>query len=355
MEKFRIVLLDQRGTGRSSRIDSALISAFESGEKGADYLTHFRADSIVRDAEAFRVQVFGGTKWLTLGQSYGGFITLAYLSCAPEALAACLVTGGLPSITPDAREVYRRTYPRVELKNRVFHRRYPHDVDALARIADRIAVGDVRLPDGDLLTVRRLQSLGIDFGMRPGFERIHWLIDEAFRQDSDELSDAFLQQVQQLSSFADNPLFAVMQESIYGSGPGATGWAAQAEREQHLEFDAAARPLMLTGEMIYPWMFSEIAGLQAFEPAVNVLAGREEWSELYDVERLATNDVPVVAAVYFDDMYVDSGLQLETAQRVGNLYPWVTNEYEHDGLGAERVFQHLTSTLADNGGVKTDD
>ena len=36
--------------------------------------------------------------------------------------------------------------------------------------------------------------------------------------------------------------------------------------------------------------------------------------------------------VYFDDMYVDSGLQLETASRVGNVRTWVTNEYEHDGL-----------------------
>jgi pimeloyl-ACP methyl ester carboxylesterase len=355
LQKFRVVLLDQRGTGRSSRIDSAVISTFESAEAGAVYLTHFRADSIVRDAEALRTRVFGGVKWVTLGQSYGGFITLAYLSRAPEALAACLVAGGLASVTPDAREVYRRTYPRVELKNRLFYRRYPQDVDTLARIADRIAVGDVQLPDGDLLTVRRLQSLGIDFGMKPGFERIHWLIDEAFRHDSDELSDAFLQQVQQLSSFAGNPLFAVMQESIYGSGSGATGWAAQAEREEHPEFAEAARPLLLTGEMMYPWMFSEIKGLRAFEPAVNALARREEWSELYDLERLAANDVPVVAAVYFDDMYVDSGLQLETARRVGNLHPWVTNEYEHDGIGADRVFQHLISTLADNGGAKTDD
>jgi proline iminopeptidase len=71
---------------------------------------------------------------------------------------------------------------------------------------------------------------------------------------------------------------------------------------------------------------------------------------LYDLERLAANDVPVAAAVYYDDMYVDSGLQLDTANRVGNLQAWVTNEYEHDGLGAERVFARLTELVRSVGG-----
>ena len=53
------------------------------------------------------------------------------------------------------------------------------------------------------------------------------------------------------------------------------------------------------------------------------------------LDRLADNEVPVSAVVYFDDMYVDAGLSLETASRVGNVRAWVTNEYEHDGLRAD--------------------
>jgi proline iminopeptidase len=350
LERHRVVLLDQRGTGRSSRVDGRRISAFPDAEAAAEYLSFFRADSIVKDAEALRRADFGGKRWTTLGQSYGGFLTLTYLSSAPEGLAACLVTGGLASVTPDASEVYRRTYPRVQEKNRIFYRRYPHDVELVGRIADRLQADPVSLPDGDVLTVRRLQSLGIDFGMKPGMERIHWLLDEAFTPEDDELSDFFLSEVLHLSSYADNPLFAVMQESIYGHGPGATGWAAERERANHPEFAEKARPLLFTGEMMYPWMFEEIRGLRAFGPAVELLASRNSWSPLYDLDRLAANEVPVVAAVYFDDMYVDSGLQLETARRVGNLQPWVTNEFEHDGLGSDRVFRHLTQILADNGG-----
>ncbi|MEV4261740.1 alpha/beta fold hydrolase [Kribbella sp. NPDC049584] len=347
LKKYRVVLMDQRGTGRSTPVTGRRIAAM-SAEEGADYLACFRADSIIADAEHLRKTVFGDKPWSTLGQSYGGFLTLTYLSKAPEGLTACYVTGGLASIDPSAAEVYRRTYPRVEAKNREFYRRYPHDVEQVAAIADRLAADDVRLPDGDRLTVRRFQSLGIDFGMKPGYERIHWLIDEAF--DGDELSSTFLGQVLDSSSYLGNPLFAALQESIYGSGEGATGWAAEAERARRPEFAEDARPLLFTGEMMYPWMFAEIRGLRPFQGAVELMAQRPRWPELYDLERLASNDVPVAAAVYFDDMYVDSGLQLDTAGRVGNLQAWVTNEYEHDGLGSDRVFERLTDLVASIGG-----
>lgn len=349
LKSYRVVLLDQRGTGRSTPVDGRRMTSFASAEDAADYLACFRADSIVADAEHLRSTVFGGAKWSTLGQSYGGFITMTYLSRAPEGLTACYVTGGLPSVTPDAAEVYRRTYSRVEIKNREFYRRYPHNVERVAAIADRLAAGDVRLPDGDLLTVRRFQSLGIDFGMKPGYERIHWLIDEAFA--GDELSDTFLSQVMALSTYADGPLFAALQEGCYGSGEGVTGWAAERERALRPEFAETARPLLFTGEMMYPWMFEEIRVLRPFQAAVELLANRTEWSTLYDLDRLAANEVPVAAAVYFDDMYVDSGLQLETASRVGNLQPWVTNEYEHDGLRlSDRVFSRLTELVRSIGG-----
>ncbi len=347
LKTYRVILLDQRGTGRSTPISGRRMESM-SADEGADYLACFRADSIVADGEHLRTTVFGGRKWSTLGQSYGGFLTLTYLSRAPEGLAACYVTGGLASIDPSAAEVYRRTYPRVAAKNREFYQRYPHNVERVGRIADRLAASDVRLPDGDRLTVRRLQSLGIDFGMKPGYERIHWLIDEAF--DGDDLSDTFLGQAMASSSYSSNPLFAALQESIYGSGDGATAWAAEAERKRRPEFAEEARPLLFTGEMMYPWMFEEIRGLRPFRAAVEVLAARPRWPELYDLERLAANDVPVAAAVYYDDMYVDSGLQLDTASRVGNLQAWVTNEYEHDGLGAERVFGRLTELVRSVGG-----
>jgi hypothetical protein len=157
--------------------------------------------------------------------------------------------------------------------------------------------------------------------------------------------------VMNLTSFRENPLFMAMQESIYGiAGGGSTGWAAEAERARHPQFDPGARPLLLTGEMAYPWMFTEIAGLRPFRAAAEALASRTDWGPLYDLDRLADNSVPVAAAVYHDDMYVDAGLSLDTATAVGNLDAWVTNEFEHDGLGEERVLDRLMEMVADRGG-----
>ena len=346
----RVVLLDQRGTGRSSAVRGALLSSLGSPAEQAAYLACFRADSIVDDAEHLRKTLYGGRRWATVGQSYGGFLTLTYLSRAPEALSACYVTGGLPSIWPDTREVYRRTYPRTATKNAEYARRYPHDVERLGRIADRLDAGDVTLPDGDTLSTRRFQTVGMDFGMKPGFERVHWLVDEAFDRGSDDLSDTFLEAVMDLTSYRSRPLYAVMHESIYASGEETTGWAAHTVRAEHPGFDPSARPLLLTGEMIYPWMFDEIAGLRPFQAAAEELAARSSWSTLYDPEVLAGNEVPVAAAVYHDDMFVDAGLSLATAAHVGNVQAWVTNEFEHDGLRTGDVLGRLVDLVAQQGG-----
>ena len=72
--------------------------------------------------------------------------------------------------------------------------------------------------------------------------------------------------------------------------------------------------------------------LRPFRPAADLLAEYGDWPALYDPARLAANEVPVAAAVYFDDMYVPRELSVPTAEAVGGLRPWVTSEYEHDGL-----------------------
>ena len=45
---YRILLLDQRGTGRSTPVGPQIPG--DTPDAQADYMTHFRADSIVRDA-----------------------------------------------------------------------------------------------------------------------------------------------------------------------------------------------------------------------------------------------------------------------------------------------------------------
>lgn len=342
VKHFRVLLPDQRGTGRSTPAvwDQA----------GADYLRCFLADSIIRDFERIRESCYGCATWSTLGQSYGGFLTLAYLSANPSALNACYVTGGIPGVPPVADDVYRRTYPRAKRKSEQFYQRYPQDVALVGQLADRISAGDVALPNGDLLSVPRLQSLGMDLGMKRGAERLHWLFDEAFARPG-QLSATFLHQVFARTSSADNPLFWTLQEFIYGSeSNGPINWAAERELANHPEFAPDARPLLFTGEHTFGWMFDEIAELRPYRQAVEELMQRVEWPRIYDPERLASNEVPLQCVMYYDDLYVDIDIQQATLRQVGNAQYWVTNEYEHDGLASGEVFTELHRMLTERGG-----
>lgn len=329
LKKYRVILLDQRGTGRSSPVDGRVISEFTDAAQAADYLACFRGDAIVADAEHLRATVYGGRRWATLGQSYGGFLTLTYLSRHPSALTRCFVTGGLPPATVTAEDVYAATYRRQAARNRELARLHPADVPLLGRLADLVADSDVTLPTGESLTVERLQQLGQALGMSTGIDEVHWLLDTALASDG-SISEGFLASVAQHTSFAGGPLYAVLQEVIYHQGTREPGWAAQSEHDRWPSFAASARPLQLTGEAIFPWMYAQHRSLQPFRGAAEELAARTSWPALYDLDRLAANEVPVAAVQYYDDPYVD--LELALATSVGNLQVWITNEHLHDGL-----------------------
>ena len=63
-----------------------------------------------------------------LGQSFGGFCILSYLSAHPQSLERVMITFGLAPIQRTAVEVYRATYDRIRKRNERFYRRYPGDV-----------------------------------------------------------------------------------------------------------------------------------------------------------------------------------------------------------------------------------
>ena len=145
LDDYRVLLLDQRGTGRSTPATRQTLAGLGSAKAQADYLTHFRADSIVLDAELIRRELTGGAPWSVLGQSFGGFCTVTYLSFAPYGLREAFITGGLPGLSVTADDVYRRTYRTVTDKNRAHYERYPDDVAQAALVAQYLATHDVRL------------------------------------------------------------------------------------------------------------------------------------------------------------------------------------------------------------------
>jgi pimeloyl-ACP methyl ester carboxylesterase len=311
LSEFRVLMLDQRGTGRSTPVDQL---HGRTAREQAEYLTHFRADSIVRDAELIRERL-GVERWSILGQSFGGLCALTYLSIAPHGLREAFITGGVPPIGARIEDAYRATYAATEARVRRYFERYPEDRARVAAILDRLESDDVRLPSGDRLTARRFRQRGSLLGMSDGAEALHYLVELPFG------SPAFLYDVDAGGEFARNPIYAVLHEACWADG-GTTGWTAERLLPEGLE---------LTGEHVYPWMFDEIGGLANLKDAADLLA-HHEWPRLYDPDVLAANEIPCAAAIYAEDMYVPRRLSEETAAQVRGLRPWVTNEYEHNGL-----------------------
>lgn len=317
LRDFRVVMLDQRGTGLSSPVGTP---SDGTPAEWASYLTHFRADSIVRDAELVRRHL-GADRWSVLGQSFGGFCALAYLSMAPDSLREVFFTGGLPPVGRGVDEVYARTYETLRRKGTDYYRRYPDDRKRFERLLEACDAGRVRLPNGDVVTPRLLRTIGNRLGMDGGAEQVHYLLER------DAASSALAHDLAGALPFNDrNPLYAVIHESSYADG-GATRWSA--ERMQPEAF--RADPTLFTGEHVFPWHFEDCSALAGFREVAHLLA-EHEWPRLYDAEVLAATDVRCAAAIYADDAFVDRAFSEQTAALLPGMRTWLTNEYEHNGL-----------------------
>lgn len=349
LKEFRVLLLDQRGTGLSTPAHRKTLPARGDAAAQAVYLSHFRADSIVADAEVIRAAL-GSPPWSILGQSFGGFCALTYLSQRPDGLREALITAGLAPLHGHPDRVYRATFARIAARNAEYFTRYPADQELVKRIARHLAEHSEFLPTGERLTPHRLQMLGGFLGGNSRIDLLHYLLEDAFVEFGDgsepALSDAFLEQVSGLVSYAQNPLYALLHEAVYCQGE-SSNWSACRIAAERGDLDPLADSFLFTGEAIMPWYFAEDPALVPLREVAELLAQKADWPELYDAQQLAANRVPVAATAYFDDIYVDHGLAAETAAAVRGLKLWQTGDYHHDGLRAdgEKVFATLLAML----------
>ncbi|PIA49223.1 hypothetical protein AQUCO_01300219v1 [Aquilegia coerulea] len=304
-EEYRVILLDQRGTGLSTPLTVSSLSQFSSAEKLVDYLKHFRADNIVNDAEFIRVRLVPEAgPWTILGQSYGGFCAVTYLSFAPQGLKQALLTGGIPSVKDGctADTVYKVCFEQILLQNEKYYQRYPQDIEIVHEVVNYLekSEGGVPLPSGGILTPRGLQTIGLaGLGSSTGFERLHYMFERVWDPilvpgAKKSISYYFLKAFENWLSYDTNPLYALLHESIYCQGA-SSRWSAHRIRDGHENrFDAIkaakeGRPVLFTGEMIFPWMFDEIHALRPFRDAAHLLAEKKDWPKLYDIPSLNRN------------------------------------------------------------------
>ncbi|MEZ6003755.1 MAG: alpha/beta fold hydrolase [Planctomycetota bacterium] len=333
---FRIFLLDQRGTGRSTPLHAEDLARRGPLAAQLDYVRHFRMDGIVADCERIRERVLGPEgRWTLLGQSFGGFCSVHYLSRHPGSLEQVWITGGLPGIDAPIDEVYRLTYARMVEKNRAYYERYPADRQRVRRIVDCLLREPVGLPGGSVLSATGFQQLGIGLGMSDGMEPLHDLIEQLCPHEQVRFHYGARRALENVLHYDTNPIYALLHEGCYTQGF-ASHWSAQRVGQGIEAFapDGSGDVLFL-GEMVLPNLFEEHAALRPVRDLAHAIAAKADWPGLYDPAVLARNPVPVAAAVYHDDAYVPRELSLATAERIANTRVWVTNEYEHNGLRAD--------------------
>lgn len=327
LERYRVVLLDQRGTGSSTPISEEILTL--GTDAAVERLTHHRADSIVRDAEAVREHL-GATTWSSLGQSFGGFTTLSYLSTEAASLDRVFFTGGLSAVGSTTDDIYRLTYDKMRAATLRYYRRFPGHRAAMDRLVARASGGRIDLPSGEIVSVSRLRSIGTLLGSDDGWQRLWSLLHAdpgttAFRHD---LADA-------LPFAGRNPLYYVVHESCYADG-GATNWAADRVEPDDFRSD----PTLLTAEHVRREWLETVPHLQPWRDVADALAAHV-WPTLYDSEALRSSEAHGAAAVYYHDVYVPLEASMETLDLIPGVTPWVTSGFEHSGLRSGDVLPRL--------------
>lgn len=363
LDHYRVVLLDERGTGSSHPLDAQAVTDVGGPGAQAAYLSCFRQDSIVADAEDLR-RALQDEPWSALGQSFGGFAVTAYLSQAPAGLSEAFITAGLPSVVDHADAVYRLTYVETDKRNREFFARYPGDEATAWSIARHLADVEETLPTGERLTPGRFRQIGGVLGRSYGLERLHFLLEDAFRTErgSRRLRPQFLARIGAEVSLRASPLYGVMHEAIYAqASTGATAWSAHRVRGEFLQFrlpdlaeggageaalETEGHGFRFTGEHMYPWQMREDPALAPMADAADLLAADAALPELYSAEALAANTVPSAAWIYTPDMFVPHSLSERTAELAG-IERIVSTEFHHDALhsGGPKMIEKLIAAV----------
>lgn len=350
---YQLLLIDHRGTGWSTPVSTKMLEQLDGGEDAqVDYLRLMRQDNTVRDCEAVRKALMKGkgkeeSKWSIFGQSYGGFVSLSYLSLHPEGLRDVYLTGGLAPVGKSAQQVYEALLPRVMKRNEGYYKKFPEDIKNVRQIAEHIEKkgGSIDLPAGGSLTVQRLMTTGIEFGVASGFDSVHTIIMN-LKMALDQfgfLTRASLQPLETVNTFDGNIIYAILHEAIYNDGPGAVSdWASDRVAKDLDLFSwlsnngsipsNSSQPLYFAGENIFPFMFDTYPELIPLKGVADKLAAVDDWTPIYDEKQLAKNEVPVYAAVYLNDMFVDYEFSKDTAKLVKGTKTWETNAYYHSGL-----------------------
>ena len=129
--------------------------------------------------------------------------------------------------------------------------------------------------------------------------------------------------------FSRNPIYATLHESSYADGV-ATRWSAARLLPDESGRRATSRPSTSSRGC---GRTTRASGRSGRPPrSWPNIPGRRSTTPT----ELRRNEVPVAATIYVNDLYVEREFAEETAATIRGLRPWVTNEFEHNGLRGGR-------------------
>ncbi|KAL1850648.1 hypothetical protein Daus18300_012859 [Diaporthe australafricana] len=349
---YRILYVDYRGCGESSPVKAkSLKERGMSDQQMADFIKQFCQDNIVRDLEAIRLCLSAqvednadsdasSVRWTILGQSYGGYISLTYLSTHPEGLLEVFITGGLPPCGMDIEDYFKVEYAKIVAQNKLFYLAYP-DAARLLRdvlgLIDQIGPRNIPMTGRGYMSGQKLLTLGRQFGSKVGFPEVYHLLQKIYSDltKTGKLAPDTIREFEGILHVDERPLYPILLEQTWCTG-GPTNWAAERvaadlEGFEYLKIDSHGRypdpsetsvgqPIYFNANTYCRFHYDTHEELVDLKGAVEILA-EHPWESSYDFEQLAKNplQVPVYAMSFLQDMHLDLGVSGDTAAKVGGL------------------------------------
>jgi pimeloyl-ACP methyl ester carboxylesterase len=319
-------------------------------------------------------------KWSLVGQSYGGWVSFTYLSFYPEALHMVLVTGGIPPVGQETDKVYEKTYNTVIDACNDFYSKFSSHQGNVRCILDFIYTTPMKMPGGGILTPERFLCIGRMLGTTNGDKKVADALAmcmEDIHAGKLEFETKTLIAIESWLRFEERPLYAILQEPIYAEQPlPASNWSAmrvgQGRKEywwlQKGAFDCVFSPknredeeyaaahfddkqIYFSAEHVYPFHYDQFKALGPLKDAADILAKKEDWPPLFDINQLRNNKVPVSALSYKQDMFINWELSDETVDKMGgqNIHHVIDKDLKHTAVKdqSEDVLPRLWNNLAE--------
>ena len=322
LKRYRVFLMDERGTGRSHKIDRTAPERIT-----ADMLAHLRPPDVAADAEAMR-QHLGLEQWDLLGNSFGAACASSYLSYFPSGLRRVHLAGAVPEPEMDVDAFNRLTFQLLAQRQQQLFRAIPWMKDRVEEVADHLDNHDERMPTGERLSATRMKMAGVLLGEDDDFAQLANLFEAPFttRGGEKRLRGDFLAQLGSIISLETMPLWAVIHETVMARPGHAVNWSA--DRIWREEF----YDLPLLGNHFFRTHFAEDPALTPFYEAVDQVHHRTDLKA--QAQDMSANTVPAAAILYEKDVFIPYELTIQSARKTPNLQVWTHSEWFHDGIWA---------------------